>query len=93
VPSADFVGGEHQLERRIEPLTIEGDWKSLREFNRDFLGFDPHVLLPERDAHDRVHDHHVLVEVLEVFRLVRRAQHIRVRAVRLLGLHPVREVQ
>ena len=54
-------------------------------------GRDDDVVAPERDAHDRLDDLDALVQEFEVFRLVRRAQHVRIGRVRLLGAHLVAE--
>ena len=56
-------------------------------------GFDRDVVSPERDAHDRLDDRDARVEELEVLRLVRRAEDVRVGGVRLLGAHLVREAR
>jgi len=44
-----------------------------------------------RDAHDRLDDVHARIEVLELLRLVGRAEHVRVGAVGLLAAHRVRQ--
>ena len=55
------------------------------------LALDGDVVLPEGDAHDRLDDRHAARELLEVLRLVGRAEHVRVGRVRLLGRHLVGE--
>ena len=48
-----------------------------------------HVIAPESHAHDGVDDGHAAVQVLQVFRLVGRAQHIGICGVGLFGRHLV----
>ncbi len=67
------------------------DRKAVLERDRHDLRRDLDVRVPVRDAHDRLDDAHARVEVLEVLRLVRRAEHVRVGRVRLLGRRAVRE--
>ncbi len=57
----------------------------------DLFRLDLRVALPVRHAHDWVDDVQAFVEPLQVFRFVRRAQHVRVRAVGFLGAHRVRQ--
>ena len=71
------------------PLSATGRPSSKRI--DDGLGLDGDVVAPERHAHDRLDDPDALVEELEILRLVRRAEQIRVGRVRLLRAHLVAE--
>ncbi len=59
------------------------DGQPVLEADRHDLRLD--LGLPEADAHDRLDDLHARREELEILRLVRRAEHVRVGRVRLLG--------
>ena len=70
---------------------VERDRLALLEADGDGLGRHVHVGAPRGHAHDRVDDGHAPVEELEVLRLVRGAQDVRVGGVRLVGAHLVLE--
>jgi hypothetical protein len=69
----------------VTPLSATG--ASLVEADGDGLRLDGDVVAPEGHAHDRLDDLDALVEELEILRLVRRAEHVRVGRVGLLGAH------
>ena len=89
--STDAVRFEHQLDGVFNARRVERDRPPFVEADRHGLRRDGHVLAPERHAHDRLDDLHAAVELLEIFRFVRRAKNIRVGRVRLLDAHLVRE--
>ena len=91
VPAADRVGFFHQLHRIREALAVQRHRLALGELHADSLGLHLHLVAPEGDAHDRLDDRHALVEELEVLRLVRGAEQVRVGGVGLLGAHLVLE--
>ena len=93
VAPADGVRFEHQRDFVAERLSVERHGTAVLESHAYRLGLDRHVVAPERDAHDRLHDAHALVEELEVLRLVGRAEQIRVGGVRLLRAHLVAEAR
>ncbi len=57
----------------------------------DVLGCDRHVVAPRRHAHDRLHDHDALVQVLEILGFVGGAEDVGVGGIGLLGAHLVAE--
>ena len=76
--------------RSVLPLIATGTPRSKLDRRRS-SGSTSTSRLPVRDAHDGLDDLHRHVEALEVLRLVRRAEHVRVGRVRLLGRHRVRQ--
>ena len=89
-PPTAFIARK-QLEGRREALAVERDGDAARELDGELLGLDRDVASPVGDAHDRVDDAHAAIEALEVLGLVRRAEHVGVGGVRLLGRHRVRQ--
>ena len=57
----------------------------------DVLGRDRHVVAPRRHAHDRLHDHDALVQVLEILGFVGGAEDVGVGGIGLLRAHLVAE--
>ena len=83
----------HQFDRVGELDAVQRDRQAFVEAHADFLALDGDVVAPRRHAHDRLHDAHVARQLLEVLRLVRRAEHVGVGRVRLLGRHLVGEAR
>ena len=74
-----------------EPLAVDRDRQAVLERDRHLLGLDLDGGVPVGDAHDRLDDLHARREQLEVLRLVRRAEQVRVGRVGLLDRRAVRE--
>ena len=92
VPAADRVrlaGSISTGSAVVEPPTATGT--PLLERDRDRLRLDLDRRIPVRDAHDRLDDLHARREQLEILRLVRRAEQVRVGRVRLLDRGAVRQ--
>src|SRR5690606_14093253 len=86
-PTTDRVCLCHQLDLIREGLAIDLDRQALLEADGDLFVGDLDVFLPERYSHDRVDDVDVLVEELQVFRLVCRTEHVRIGRIGLARCH------
>jgi hypothetical protein len=91
VAPADAVGLQDQVDQVAEAHAVERDRLAFLEAYRDLFGLDLDVVAPERAAHDRLHDLHAAVQVLQVLRLVGGAEHVGVGGVGLFGRHLVAE--
>ena len=91
VAAADAVRFVHQLHEIRELNAIQGNRAAFFKAHRHRFRLDLNRLIPEGDAHDRVDNLHGGVEVLEVLRFVRRAEHVGVGRIGLLSGHAVAE--
>ena len=92
MPAADGVGLQHQVDGGGELLAVDRHRAALLEADRDVLGGDLDVGVPEPHAHDRLDDLDAGVEVLQGLGLVGRAPDVGVGGVGLLGAVPVGQV-
>ncbi|MNV59981.1 hypothetical protein D3C71_1524310 [compost metagenome] len=83
--TTDAVCFQHQLDVISERLTIQGNRVATLKAYRYFFSLDFDVFVPELHAHDRVNDLHAGVQKFQVFRFVRRTQHIGVGGVGFLN--------
>ncbi len=84
VPAADLVRGADQRHRIGDRDVVDRDRQPVLEAHDHHLGNHFHGRVPVRDTHDRVDDLHARREQLEVLRLVRGAEQVRVGRVRHL---------
>jgi hypothetical protein len=91
VTAANAICFEHQLHGIRKRHAIQRHRLPFFEPDGDDLRLDDDVLPPRRHAHDRLDDLDALIEMLEIFRFVRRAENVRIRRVRLFGAHLVRK--
>jgi len=91
VAPADAVGFEDQLDRVGVLDAVQRDRAAFFKAHADFFALDFDFVFPERHAHDRLDDFHTAVQKLQVFGLVRRAQHVRVGRIGFFGAHFVAE--
>ena len=87
--SADRICGLHGLDRVDELDAVDGDRNTRTERDGHGLGLDLDAGIPVRDAHDGLDDLHARLEQLEILRLVRRTEHVRVGRVVLVGRNAV----
>src|SRR5690606_13865951 len=76
VTTADAVCFQHQFNIVGEGFTVQGNRMTTFETHGHFFRRDLHVLIPELHAHDRVNNFYAGVQEFQVFRFVRRTQHI-----------------
>ncbi|CGX15506.1 Uncharacterised protein [Salmonella enterica subsp. enterica serovar Typhi] len=76
VTSADAVRFQHHLNIIAEGFTVQRHWMSLFETDGHLFCRDLHAFVPELHAHNRVDDLDAGVKKLQIFRFVRRAEHV-----------------
>ena len=89
--STNAVGLQNQFDAVAKSFAVEGNGLTFFKTHGDLLALDFNIITPVGDAHDGLDDVHATGEALEVFRLVRGAQHVGVGRVGLLGRHLVVE--
>ena len=89
--ATDAVGLHEERKIIRETVAVERNRPPLFEAYSHGLARDGHLVAPERDTHDGLHDIDTAVQELEIFGLVRRTEQIRVGGVGLLDAHLVVE--
>ncbi len=91
VTPTNTIGLHDQFNGIAECFTIERNGLAFLETNRDGFGFDFNVVTPKRHTHDRLNDFNTRVQVFQILRFVRGAQHVRIGGIGFLGRHFVAE--
>ena len=76
MPAADAVGFQNQFNQVGKNHAVERDRATFFKAHTNLFAFDFNLVLPERHAHDRLHDFHAAVQKLQVLGLVGGTQHV-----------------